>query len=1186
MKLFQAILFLLVLMAGFCQQSGQLLIVRQSQSYGLIDTAGAVVLQPQFFEINHDRTFNVFVVTGPSGKAVFSPVANSLVTGFYDDVEVISSERFVVTSGGLSGVADQSGNLIIPVKYTSIRKAGNGKYFCANGNSIDVYNSKGAFDIEIASDEVIEYSGFYIFKNRDFRFGVVSPNGDAVIKDKYDNYITVNGLIELRNNDSTAILHTASGKVIRFGADSRAKFIIDGINSFDATPFYLTSSVSGKQWHSVYSEKNLEMDLSEADITATAINDYFIVNTGYYWLLSKEGIPLTVEKYEELFYFRDSIFVIGMGGLRGLYRPGVGEILGPVYKSFRTMIDTVTGHKWTAALTNPDGYMLLDDNFRKVNDNLFIGINLIDGRGIIAGLMSGNVMLLLDTAGKRICDPVYSLIRPLPEGLWKVYNNGFCGVMDSQGKVLTELVYDDITFRNSRLKCTKGGLIEFFRWDGSTLEPLMNFSNYRRLEVSGMQATSLIGTAGSQLALVWRRDSVLKKFGLYDVVNERYVVPPMYDYAKMDQLRDISLTGIYGDTSYFRVGPLTFMGRIRFGVIDHKTSRIIAPSEFMFVYFNHFQRHFLETNRNAVTAYYNTDRNFAVAIDTAGNWRTVSYTGATYRPSVQYIDAMRGNAKVWRFDSCYVAEKKQKSTDKRICNVSAAFAPLTTFLKPADGFTIAAMKNKKLFIFSPDADSLVLQKGLAGRLDPGLNNIPIGNARPLFVYKYSYPSILEAQIQRYCNMLTFVSRRMQYYIDSTGYVITDSIYPRVLPFSEDLAMVKKGSRYGYIDRDGNMVIENKFRKASSFSEGKATATIKGGRFGYIGTDGEWLIEPAYREALDFSEGLAPVKPGNLFGYIDETGSVVIKPAWLRASLFINGTAVVFNKDGFGLIDRSGKELLKCRYNRITPPDTNNNRIISRKSSQLVNAEGKIITKKSKVISDAGEGYYSIKSGQCFSLIRADGTEVARYNSDRPLLVGNDKVLVTKKNRFYYYDLAGNKLMGPYNKAASFAQNLAVVSTKDETYVIDTTGKIQLILYRSRLAATSAFDENGLAAIRQGTLFKLIDKTGKEYYSGTIKPRYAGNQIYILNRDGCYIFNFKTGISYPFSKWSDISMPSCGRFIATASGLYGFSDVYGQYHISPQFTRIERMQQGIYRVHYLDRTGYFRFDGKVIWELSR
>ena len=239
-----------------------------------------------------------------------------------------------------------------------------------------------------------------------------------------------------------------------------------------------------------------------------------------------------------------------------------------------------------------------------------------------------------------------------------------------------------------------------------------------------------------------------------------------------------------------------------------------------------------------------------------------------------------------------------------------------------------------------------------------------------------------------------------------------------------------------------------------------------------------------------------------------------------------------------------------------------------------------------MISDAGEGYYSIKAGQGFSLIRADGTEVARYNSDRPLLVGNDKVLVTKKNRFYYFDLAGNKQLGPYNKAASFAQNLAVVSTKDETYVIDTTGKIQLILYRNRLAATSAFDENGLAAIRQGTLFKLIDKTGKEYYSGTIKPRYVGNQIYILNRDGCYIFNFKTGISYPFSKWSDISMPSCGRFIATASGLYGFSDVYGQYHISPQFTRIERMQQGIYRVHYLDRTGYFRFDGKVIWELSR
>lgn len=1185
MRILQAILLLLLLKTGFCQQSGQLLIVRQSQNYGLIDTAGAVVLQPQFAEINHDRAFNVYVVTGPTGKAVFSPATSSLITGFYDDIVVISSERFIVTRGGMSGVADQNGELIIPLKYTSIRKAGNGKYFCLNGSSIVVYNSRGAFDVEIASDEVLEYCGFYIFKNRDFHFGVVSPNGAPVIDDKYDNYITANALIELRNNDSTAILHTASGKVIRFGANTRAKFLLEGINEIRATPFYSLYSGSGRQWHSVYSDRKIELDLSEADITSTAIDDNFIVNTGYNWLLSKEGIPLTAQKYEELFYFRDSIFVIGMSGLRGLYKPGRGEILGPVYKSFRTMTDTVTGKRWTVALTDPDGYRLLDENFKQINDNLYYRLDMIDGRGIIAGV-SFEKFMLLDTAGNRICDPLYSNIRPMPDGLWKVYNNGFCGVMNSRGNVLTELCYDEITLRNSRMKCARGGVMEFFSWDGSTLEPLLNFSNYRRLDVSGSQITSMAGTVNAPFSLAWRRDSVLKKFGLYDAVNDRYFVAPIYDYAKMDQLRDISLTGIFGDTSYFRMGPLTFMGRIHFGVIDHRTSRIIAPNEYLFIYFSQFLRRFIENNRNKTTPYYNSDRNFAVAIDTAGNWRTISYTGATYHPSVQFIDAMRGNAKVWRFDSCYVAEKKEKKTDKRICNVSAAFSPLTTFLCPADAYTIAALKNKKLFIFAPEADSLVLQKGLAGRLDPGLNEIPVGNARPLFVYKYSYQPILERQMQQYCNILTFVSRRMHYYIDSTGYVISDTVYSRAWPFTEDLAMVKKGSRYGYIDRQGNMVIENKFRKAASFSEGKAAATLKGGRFGYIGTDGEWLIEPAYREALNFSEGLAPVKPGNLFGYIDETGTVVIKPAWLRANPFINGTAVVFNKNGFGLINRSGKELLNCKYNRITPPDTNNNRIISRNSSQLVNAEGEIITKKSKVISDAGEGYYSIKKGLGFVLIRSDGTEVCAFISDRPLQVGNDRVLVTKKSRLYYYNLAGNKLLGPYNKAASFAQNLAIVSTKDETYVIDTSGKIKLILYRSRLAATSSFDENGLATIRQGGLFKLIDKTGKEFYSGTTKPRYAGNKIYILHRDGYYLFNFQTGISYPFSKWSDISMPTCGRFIATANGIYGFSDVFGQYHVSPQFTRIERAQQGIYRVHYGDKTGYIRFDGTVIWELSR
>ncbi|MDX9931834.1 MAG: WG repeat-containing protein [Bacteroidales bacterium] len=1185
MRLLQVFLLILLFNAGFCQESSPLFIVRQDQLYGLIDSSGSVVLEPQFTAISYDPQFRIFIVTGQSGKAAFASSQNAFITGFYDEVQAVSLYYFIVTRNGLCGVVDRSGKMIVPIQYSSIRRSDSDRFFCSNNASVAVYNNNGSLEVNIPSEEIIEYCGYYIFKNRDYRFGVVSVSGEKMIEDVYSNFLTGDGLIELRSEDSTAILHASSGRVVHGAAGCSFRFIKDASRNNLATPFYLLANGSSRQWHSVYSHKNLDVDLSEAVIYATALSDLYLVNTTFEWLIDNNGVSVTDEKYEDIFYFRDSLFVIENNGLRGLFKPGTGVILQPIYKSFRTLTDTITGNRWTLALSNPDGYRFLDQNFREINDQLYFAVNLVHGRGIIVNISLSEV-ILLDTDGRRVGNAVYSAIQPLSDGFWKVYRNGFCGLMDSQAKLLTEICYDDITMHNSRLKCVREDRIEYYRWNGSSFEPLINFSNFRQLDVTGTQLLSLIGTRSSQLALVWRRDSVLKKFGLYDVFNKRFQQSPVYDYAKMDQLRDISLTGIFGDTSYFRLGPLTFMGRIRFGVIDHKTGQVIAPNEFMFIYFNQFQRHFSESNSDLVTPYYNSDRNFAVAIDTDGNWRTISFTGTTYNPDVQFIDVSSGTRKVWRFDSCYVSNKRKRITDKKICNVNAAFAPLLSFLKPADAYTEAAIKDKKLSVFAPDADSLVLQKGLASRLDEGLNDIPLVYFRPLFVYKYHYPSILEYRNRLFCNVLIFESERRFFCIDSTGYVITDSAYSRIWPFSEDLAMVKMGSRYGFIDPHGALIIENKYRKASSFSEGKAAVSIKGGRYGYIGTDGAWIIEPAYREALAFSEGLAPVKPGNLFGYVDESGKMILKPAWLRANSFINGTAVVFNKRGFGLIDKSGNELLKCRYNRITPPDTNGNRMIVRKASQLVNASGDIITKKSRIISDAGNGYYSVKKVVGFSLIRSDGSEVAHYNSDRPLLVGDEKVIVTKKNRLYYYDLAANQLLGPYYKAAPFVMNRALVSTRDETMVIDSSGKILKILYRKRMSFVTSFDENGLAIVRAGSVFMLIDDTGAEFYNGNIKPRYAGNGVYILFHDGYFLYNHRIRTSYPFSKWSLISMPSCGRFVTGVNGKFGFSDVYGQYHVRPQYTRIERVSEGIYRVYYGDKTGYIRYDGKVIWELSR
>lgn len=88
--------------------------------------------------------------------------------------------------------------------------------------------------------------------------------------------------------------------------------------------------------------------------------------------------------------------------------------------------------------------------------------------------------------------------------------------------------------------------------------------------------------------------------------------------------------------------------------------------------------------------------------------------------------------------------------------------------------------------------------------------------------------------------------------------------------------------WGYIDTDGELVLDYQFDDAHSFSEGLAAVEIDAdGGFdtatGYIDKDGEVVIDTDFHRALSFSEGLAPVtrSVSDDWIYIDESGNQVL-----------------------------------------------------------------------------------------------------------------------------------------------------------------------------------------------------------------------------------------------------------------------------------------------------------------------
>ena len=156
--------------------------------------------------------------------------------------------------------------------------------------------------------------------------------------------------------------------------------------------------------------------------------------------------------------------------------------------------------------------------------------------------------------------------------------------------------------------------------------------------------------------------------------------------------------------------------------------------------------------------------------------------------------------------------------------------------------------------------------------------------------------------------------------DGNGKVVSDCIYDRVIvekendyPYEEiyfidGIARVNKDDKWGYINMDGKVIGDIKYKKVNrfgpdfafvidennrwvritrrgelsaimdcvnihEFSENVAIMEIKGSlgmtKYGFIDFDGNIVISPKYDYAEDFNEGYAKVRKGNKWGYIDK-----------------------------------------------------------------------------------------------------------------------------------------------------------------------------------------------------------------------------------------------------------------------------------------------------------------------------
>lgn len=314
-------------------------------------------------------------------------------------------------------------------------------------------------------------------------------------------------------------------------------------------------------------------------------------------------------------------------------------------------------------------------------------------------------------------------------------------------------------------------------------------------------------------------------------------------------------------------------------------------------------------------------------------------------------------------------------------------------------------------------------------------------------------------------------------------------------FIEDLAQVRIGNKWGFVDRLGREVIPVKYDDVKSFSNGLAAVQIDY-EWGYIDKTGREVIPIKYTYAESFSENFAAVQIDDKWGYVDKTGREIIPIKYDIALPFSNGLASVrigsADNGKYGYINTTGREVIPLIYDDagsfsegLAPVKVGGNGIEGK--YKFIDTSGReVIPLKYDGAGSFSDGLavVSMKGNQGYNLgyIDKSGREVIplKYSIAMPFSEGMAAVSIGYN--WGYINKAGQMITPvKYTSAEPFSDGLAWVQIGDSKYTyIDKMGREMALVEGLQYWSSSFFKKGFLGVISNGKK-GFVDIYGNEYF---------------------------------------------------------------------------------------------------------
>jgi len=297
---------------------------------------------------------------------------------------------------------------------------------------------------------------------------------------------------------------------------------------------------------------------------------------------------------------------------------------------------------------------------------------------------------------------------------------------------------------------------------------------------------------------------------------------------------------------------------------------------------------------------------------------------------------------------------------------------------------------------------------------------------------------------------------------------------------------KSGDKWGYIDKEGKILINPQFNYANIFINGIALVKSADNKFGYIGEDGKYIINATYKDATFFSEGLACVVPENDHPqFIDEKGNIKFTVSTgEQCGIFNEGLAAVKVKEKWGYLDKEGTikinpqfEYAQSFHDGLAAIATTNKENGETLWGYLNNKGEITINYQFKYVGNFNDGIAKVYDGKNYGYIDKTGKYIINPQFDYAGEFTNGFAIIKQGSMYGYIDKTGKIIINPqFNSASIFSENgLASVSSSDGKYgYIDEDGKYVI---------NPQFDRGSeflgdIAFVKSADKMGIIDEKGK------------------------------------------------------------------------------------------------------------